>query len=627
MVNQVHGHTACAPAAQKCGGIAVPLAKCMAADEVTRQAPVAIRAIPTPSRSLAGMSMREATHGFIPSTHSAQAPAQLTSIRCTPRSCTTTTPRSPCSSSWAPPRMMHLSAQPSLTPPLVATPMKSWKPHPVAQIVSTPESRRGEMERSAARPMQPIQSQSWVPPCTPRRELPGPKSWIPPAPMQMPAIQGSPITLPTTMEGVDRQAYSHKMQAPWRMGASAGFPAAKVQALERVTKRTGNQSQVLSHCPSLVIDQRCANELLRGCQTMVAEPYQELKALPASMQARSHVLPPCPSLVACPVYAANPNQRKPRQPEGPQTLQIASAFNSRQHPAKMSTGIPNADAVLEGIDYVGIADGVSGVHALGLTPDALPWELLRYCGKGLFAAAAKGEPKVKKTEKHEKQMGEWLINLIQEAFDFTEEHGATTLLLAAIKGNDLVTACLGDSGILILRPVSYSPLRLQPIFKTEPGRFDARRPVQIQRLHGCDVASAHEVISSANVGTTPVRPGDFLILGTDGLFDNLSDKQIKDALEHFYYATEAQGSNEELCQVATLLVDLAIRSVKLDKENADKPPWQCNGAVPANNADDTTALVAMIKTEGCTSESSPWIPKNEFGVQGRVALAPRLQVS
>ena len=138
----------------------------------------------------------------------------------------------------------------------------------------------------------------------------------------------------------------------------------------------------------------------------------------------------------------------------------------------MSTGIPNADAVLEGIDYVGIADGVSGVHALGLTPDALPWELLRYCGKGLFAAAAKGEPKVKKTEKHEKQMGEWLINLIQEAFDFTEEHGATTLLLAAIKGNDLVTACLGDSGILILRPVSYSPLRLQPIFKTEPGRFD-----------------------------------------------------------------------------------------------------------------------------------------------------------
>ena len=316
MVNQVHGHTACAPAAQKCGGIAVPLAKCMAADEVTRQAPVAIRAIPTPSRSLAGMSMREATHGFIPSTHSAQAPAQLTSIRCTPRSCTTTTPRSPCSSSWAPPRMMHLSAQPSLTPPLVATPMKSWKPHPVAQIVSTPESRRGEMERSAARPMQPIQSQSWVPPCTPRRELPGPKSWIPPAPMQMPAIQGSPITLPTTMEGVDRQAYSHKMQAPWRMGASAGFPAAKVQALERVTKRTGNQSQVLSHCPSLVIDQRCANELLRGCQTMVAEPYQELKALPASMQARSHVLPPCPSLVACPVYAANPIRENRGSPKG-----------------------------------------------------------------------------------------------------------------------------------------------------------------------------------------------------------------------------------------------------------------------------------------------------------------------
>lgn len=58
------------------------------------------------------------------------------------------------------------------------------------------------------------------------------------------------------------------------------------------------------------------------------------------------------------------------------------------------------------------------------------------------------------------------------------------MLLAAIKGTDLVTACLGDSAILVLRPVSFVPLRLKTIFKTEPGRFDERRPVQVTRPLG-----------------------------------------------------------------------------------------------------------------------------------------------
>lgn len=294
------------------------------------------------------------------------------------------------------------------------------------------------------------------------------------------------------------------------------------------------------------------------------------------------VFPRCESLVSCPVYAS----KKPQV----ETLRVASAFHSRQHPAKARTGIPNADAVLEGIDYVGIADGVSGVHHMGLTPDALPWELLHACGSGLFAAAARGEPKGKG-----KSIDKWIIDLIQEAFDSTEEHGATTLLLAAIKGGNLVTACLGDSGILVLRPVCLHPFRLQAIFKTEPGRYDARRPVQIQRLEGHDIESAYEVIQSASIAATPVQPGDLLVLGTDGLFDNLSDREIQQVLERF--CAGCLGSNDELKLAAAALVDVAIQNVKLGDEHADKGPWQRNGAVPANNADDTTALVAMIKTD------------------------------
>ncbi|CAJ1386220.1 unnamed protein product [Effrenium voratum] len=337
----------------------------------------------------------------------------------------------------------------------------------------------------------------------------------------------------------------------------------------------------MPNCTSMVIDARPPElSMLQGCQTMIATASQQEMLAVQQLAPR---FPHCASLVAYPALykAARKSQVE--------VLQMSSAYASRQHPAKINTGIPNADAVLEGLDYLGIADGVSGVYHLGLSPDALPWELLRSCGKGLFAAAAKGEPRTGRS------LGNWLVNLIEESYDATEEQGATTLLLAAIKGTDLVTACLGDSAILVLRPVSFVPLRLKTIFKTEPGRFDERRPVQVQRLEGCDVELAHDVIRTAAVATTPVQPGDFLVLGTDGLFDNLSDLDIKQVLER---CCRASGSNDELHEAAAALVDLAIKSVRLGPDNMDRPPWQNNtSAVPANNADDTTALVAMIQAE------------------------------
>ena len=527
----------------------IPMAKCILPEEASCQTRMAISAIPTPARSLPRSAMLGCANGF--QTRGARCPvspvSKCTSLQ-TPRG-----PRGPptprgASASWIPPRI---------------TPQQSWKP--MAQVV-------GVSEETCRLPV--AQSHSWVPPPTPRCEFGGFRSWMPPLANCNPGHHSTVAMQVPTHQAIGRHTQFENLQnvPPLANNYCPSSPTSKA-------------AKPFSYCPSLVIDQRLEGSPLRGCQTMIAAPDQ-LQTV--NMRKKCNGLPHCVSLVA-PVYSAIPKKREQ------ETLRMASAFNSRQHPAKNSTGIPNADAVLEGIDYVGIADGVSGVRALGLTPDALPWELLHSCGSGLFAASAKGEPKTKSGKHINETHSDWMIHLIQEAFDSTEEYGATTLLLAAIKGSNLVTACLGDSAILILRPVSYYPLRLQPIFKTEPGRYDARRPVQIQRLHGCDVASAHEVISSANVATTPVMPGDFLVLGTDGLFDNLSDVDIQKVLEKCCQAT---GSNEELSEASSLLVDLAIRSVRLGEDNADKPPWQSNAAsVPANNADDTTALVAMIKAD------------------------------
>jgi len=271
-------------------------------------------------------------------------------------------------------------------------------------------------------------------------------------------------------------------------------------------------------------------------------------------------------------------------------LSFTSASSSRQHPAKTNTGIVNADAIEEGFTHLGICDGVSGVHHLGIPPDELPWELLRSCRARLQLPS--GHPEA------EAEDG-WITGLIQDAYDNTQAYGATTLLLAVLRGSDLITANIGDCSLIVLRPQSLQPLQLRLVFKTEPGRYDARRPVQVQRLHGFSDENARDVIKRASVSRVPVRHGDIVVLGSDGLFDNLRDEEIKRVLERRCGGTNGSVPHRgQLQQAAGALVDAAISNVGLDSTGARQmDPWQVpgNGGVPpANNADDTTALVAVL---------------------------------
>jgi len=275
-------------------------------------------------------------------------------------------------------------------------------------------------------------------------------------------------------------------------------------------------------------------------------------------------------------------------------LRFVSAWASKQHPAKASSGIVNADAVMETTMHLGICDGVSGVAHLGIPPDELPRDLLTCCREKLLSCS--GRP----TNTDD---GTWLTGLIERAFDSTQAYGATTLLLATLRGSNLVTASLGDCALLVLRPCSLWPFRLRQIFKTAPGRYDTRRPVQVQRLHGFSDANAHTVIQGAMVSTTPVQHGDLLIIGSDGLFDNLQDDDVQHAVEDCCMAALGPPgsppivpSPAQLRHVAATIVDLAIANVRLDQpDDAQCLPWSGHGGdVPANNPDDTTALVATV---------------------------------
>eukprot|EP00930_Biecheleria_cincta_P027855 TRINITY_DN19486_c0_g1_i1.p1 TRINITY_DN19486_c0_g1~~TRINITY_DN19486_c0_g1_i1.p1 ORF type:complete len:782 (-),score=124.57 TRINITY_DN19486_c0_g1_i1:136-2481(-) len=474
----------------------------------------------------------------------------------------------------------------------------------VATAQGQPATSRGRTPAQSWAPPIKRETQSWAPPLSrdmPQHSLPQCESLVLDMGAQMGnvfpqcqslIVDARPPPLP--------QCQSLLVEMPHH-GSNVGLP----QCQSLVVDMGNPGASSLPQCQSLLVEApnlfaRAPGNGLAGCQTMVAMPNsQEMAAIAQSQSwlapANQQGLAQAQSMIAVYPDYQLPQARGQQRSAKYGPLRFASAYESRQHPAKVNTGIPNADAVLEGIDYLGVADGVSGVHGLGIPPQALPWELLRSAGKKLFAAAANDEPK------RGIDLGSWLINLIQQAYDATKELGATTLLLAALKGDQLVTACLGDSAILVLRPTGLKPLKLTSIFKTEPGRYDARRPVQVQRLEGLNVAGAHEVIKKAEVSTTPVQPGDILVLGSDGLFDNLSDADIQRVIERC--CCEATGCNEELQQAASTLVELAISRVNLDPD-ANKGPWQGDSnEVPANNADDTTALVGMVQAEALAPDA------------------------
>eukprot|EP00927_Polykrikos_kofoidii_P018591 TRINITY_DN18623_c1_g1_i1.p1 TRINITY_DN18623_c1_g1~~TRINITY_DN18623_c1_g1_i1.p1 ORF type:complete len:803 (-),score=141.30 TRINITY_DN18623_c1_g1_i1:132-2444(-) len=303
-------------------------------------------------------------------------------------------------------------------------------------------------------------------------------------------------------------------------------------------------------------------------------------------------------------------------------LRFMSASASRQHPTKAQTGIPNADVTEELPGLLGVCDGVTGVHALGISPEKLPQELLhglRQCYEDAGGGVFQG-----RSEDH----AAWLLDIAQNAFATTRSQGATTMLVASLRdagasGASLVTACAGDCCLIALRPVSFMPLRLKIVMQTEVTRYDSTHPVQVQRLPGVtDPQLAPEtVIRKAKVEHLEVQEGDIVVMGSDGLFDNVTDADIAKAVEwhcSVLLTTAASHGSARidgptcLKELAVLLVDLAIMRVP-----SGVPPSSTAAAAASalgittgtvgsrrGNPDDTTALVGVVVRQAADNEGS-----------------------
>lgn len=209
----------------------------------------------------------------------------------------------------------------------------------------------------------------------------------------------------------------------------------------------------------------------------------------------------------------------------------ARAFQ-RTHPSKIRQGYKDADATLTSPMLLGVCDGVSQLEEYGMDPSLLPHELLQSCEELAMHQLVPDGP----VNPQDAYRGP--IALLTEAYVATEAHGSTTVLLAALDNSTkihgklhpmIAVLSIGDCELLMLRRTMGRQSPLQAVFHTEMQRIDqnVQTPLQLARVDAridedFDESIALEVIEKGSaVHCVSAYEGDIVVMGSDGVFDNL----------------------------------------------------------------------------------------------------------
>lgn len=153
--------------------------------------------------------------------------------------------------------------------------------------------------------------------------------------------------------------------------------------------------------------------------------------------------------------------------------------------------------------------------------------------------------------------------------------GSSTACVIKIVGNKLIFSNLGDSGFLLINSQN------QMVYKTKAQQHSFNYPYQLGT--GSDIQPHH-----STTGEIQLYKGDIIIVGTDGLFDNLYDMDIVRIVNKYKYE-----STKIISEI------LAEKAVEYSKNQDYLSPFsklaQENGQnIIGGKIDDVTVIVAKV---------------------------------
>ncbi|CAA0817291.1 Probable protein phosphatase 2C 55 [Striga hermonthica] len=180
------------------------------------------------------------------------------------------------------------------------------------------------------------------------------------------------------------------------------------------------------------------------------------------------------------------------------SVKLLSGSCYMPHPDKEKTGGEDAHFICADEQVVGVADGVGGWADVGVNSGDYARQLM-----------SNSVEAIRKSQGGDVDP----LNVLEKAHAATSMMGSSTACIVALKSQNLHAVNIGDSGFIVIRDG-------RTVFESPVQQHGFNCPYQLER------GPAGDLPSSGQVFKVPVVPGDVVVAGSDGLFDNLYNKEI-----------------------------------------------------------------------------------------------------
>lgn len=266
-----------------------------------------------------------------------------------------------------------------------------------------------------------------------------------------------------------------------------------------------------------------------------------------------------PSFPASPITAVHSNT----------IAHLAMAGFSIPHPRKSTTGGEDAFFINEASSAFGVADGVGGWANLNIDPAIYPKLLMMQCRE--YSSESK-DP----------------MEILQRSFQTAHAPGSCTAAVATLDGETLKLVSLGDCGVRIVR-------QGRVVLSTDVQEHKFNQPYQL-------ASPEHH---TANVPEDALRyefavqRGDIVIMGTDGLFDNIWNEEIVEVMKELTLQSPSVGHAAKTLSelAASHAADISYASPFAEEKHERTVPRLLSSAVKAYSGgkpDDITSVIALV---------------------------------
>lgn len=247
----------------------------------------------------------------------------------------------------------------------------------------------------------------------------------------------------------------------------------------------------------------------------------------------------------------------------------AAPLDAEDGASKVFTGsmcVPHPDKVAQGVrGTVGAQFGHAGedayfvhkddknlMHMLGVSDGVYEWTI-KGIDPGIYSRSLM---QAANDTCHADVLNEKPLHVLEQAHSLVTEEsiqGSTTVLICSIdlRYMELEYANLGDSALMLVG---------------KDGTIKLRSTAQ-EHVYGCPHQLGHHEQSSspesADVVKTRVEKGDVVVLGTDGLFDNVMDHEIAEEVLAFHSNAGLFSSSGGTSSKAAMAGPLARQLVKI----------------------------------------------------------------